>query len=261
MSNRPSELLDNWLEQYGYDKRRTTGESALHLCYLNISEWNGTDWISRWRMAGASGDVETTLRDAFNDSCEMLSEQAEQKAGDRTTLVNAILLMSHGEGFWALNHPETDEMMSWEDLTDDQKAEAVEHDPQFEQHLNAGAVPVRVVNIVTPEGLAGEVSMFFDGEEPKVERIEQWLLDGDDPKPQGMADQLLMNIFFFLVMLRTAVVENGEINTEALMKVALENADTTIGRTIAKTILKVFVDEMPEEALRQFWNMTEREGE
>lgn len=260
-SNRPAEVLDNWLTQYGYDKNRTTGENAVHLCYLNISEWNGTEWKNRWRLAGADGDPEDTLRQAFLDTCSLWREEANRKAGSRTINLNAILLMSHGEGAFALGDPETERILTWEELTEEQKAEALEDDPNFEKHYKEGVIPVRVVNVITDEGLAGEISMFFDGEPPRVARDEQWRFECEEIEPRGIGDQMLMNIFFFLLMLRKVVVETDELSMEGIMKVAMENTDTEVGRKIAKFLLKLAVDEMPDEVLQMWWEMKEREGE
>lgn len=255
MSNRPALIMDNWLSTYGYDKNRTTGDNAVHLCYALIGEWNGDQWVNRWRMAGGSGDVEETVSEAFEDIGKMLQEAHKQELRDRCPQLNAVLLMSHGYGRWFMANPDTEEIISWDQLSDEQRLEALDGDINFEKHSQEPQVPVRVVNLVTPEGLAGEVTLFYsDEQEPTVERDEQWVGDGASPEPRGIADVVLIDAFGYLLLLRELVVAGEPMNMKGMMTVAMAHSETPFGRKIAKSLIKKYVDEMDIEELREWWN-------
>lgn len=259
-NTRPATLIDNWLTHYGYDKNRSTGDNAVNICYTHISEWNGIDWVSRWRLAGANESIEDTVREAFEDVCSLWREEHRKAAGDRTIKLNGILLMAHGEGRWAMADPDTGKTLHWDDLSEEQRTEALDNDPEFQLHLKAGSIPVRVVNIVTDEGLGGEVSMFFPDEpEPHVERHEQWVRDDIQPEPQGRADEVLMSAFGFLLMLREVVVEGEPLNMEGLTNIAMKHSGTDMGRQVLSLLLRFASEAVADgsHSLGDWWSESE----
>ncbi|CAB4182529.1 hypothetical protein UFOVP1083_5 [uncultured Caudovirales phage] len=237
---RPATLLTDWLSKYGYGKNRSTGENAVQMCYAHLSEWDGSDWVSRWSMTGADGDPEITIHQSFMELCEMLKKSEGQ--GSRAMRVNALLMVTHGHGTFGAEHPDTGELMTWDNFSDDMKQKASDAEPVIARQAGR-PIPCRMVNIITPSGLGADVSIFFDGQdEPEVQTVEQWTGDGVEPEAMGKVDEVLSQLFAFLYFLREVVVSGEPLNVDGLMTTAMNNLDNPMGKQMMALILRGIAD-------------------
>jgi len=237
---RPTTMLTDWLGKYGYDKRRSTSDNATQMCYAHLSEWNGGEWVSRWSMTGADGDPETTITQSFTELCEMLKKC--EGFGSRALRVNALLMVTHGHGTFGTEHPDTGEMITWDNFTDDMKRKASEQEPTIARQAG-NPIPCRMVNVITHSGLGADVSIFYDGEaEPEVQKVEQWTGDGVKPEPMGKVDEVLGSLFSFIYFLREVIVEGEPLTPEGLMNTAMNNLDNPMGKQMMALILHGIAD-------------------
>lgn len=240
-STRPSEVLDEWLEKYGYNKYRVTGKEHKTMCYVRIANYENDEWYSFWAVAGVSDNPLEALASAFELSMKRIVPIGEGR-GVHTPYLEAIILMTHGEGGYSFQNPDTEEDCGWEDLTDEQK-QLVRENSSHNLHelLSVGErVDCRIVNIITPTGLAADVSSFYQGQ-VFVERHEQWTEDEEGTVPQvgGAIDEALMGTFTFVHLIREAVARDKGTSIPALIETATELSNEGAGAGALAYLLKV----------------------
>ena len=226
---RPAGLLNNWLETYGYDKHRVTGTDCSAMCYVSVQNYDDDESHDEWRLVGISGDPQEVLVEGFVDILKMLV--AEYGKGRMTMNINGVILVSHGEGFFASDDPTTGEPLLLEECSDDVRAKAAE------EGLVEGAIPVRMVNGITASGLVGEVTMFPEGREPQVEVMEQWLGNDERPEPLGVVDEALMALMTFVLLARNVVSNDLPMNAKSLLEVAMaDDCDDEVRAYVLKVV-------------------------
>jgi hypothetical protein len=237
---RPSVVLTDWLAKYGYDKRRSTSDNAVQICYAHLSEWDGGNWVSRWSMTGADSDPEVAVHQTFNELCAMLKKS--EGLGSRAMRVNALLMVTHGHGTFGAEHPETGEMITWDNFTEEMKQKASDAEPTIARQAG-NPIPCRMVNVITASGLGADVSIFYDGEnEPEIQTVEQWTGDGISPEPMGQVDEVLGSLFSFIYFLREVVVSGEGLNAEGLMNTAMNNLSNPMGKQMMALMLRAIAD-------------------
>lgn len=234
---RPAKVLDGWLKEFGMDKYRTTSDDAHALCYLLTKK----DGVSKWRMLGANEGGETALLEGFSEFMKLLRDDYKNNSLDDTVRANALLLVNHGQGRFAYNDPETQRPITYDELTPEQKAELIEYDIEGVREEFEGNVPCRVVNVITPTGLAADVTMFSKSGKHRVERIEQWTEDGEGTTPTsgGGVDDALMSAFLFMQIAREAVADGEDMNMAGLMNTAMKHLDTREGAQLMAFLLRI----------------------
>jgi hypothetical protein len=242
---RPVGLLNNWLETYGYDKHRTTGDDCSAMCYVSVQTYDDDESSDEWHLVGISKDPQEVLVEGFMDILKMLVN--DYGKGRMSMNINGVVLVSHGEGFYVSDDPKTGEPVLVEDCDDEIRARAAE------VGVTEGAIPVRMVNAITPSGLVGEVTMFQEGKEPQVEVIEQWLGNNETPEPLGVVDEALMALMTFVLLARQVVSENLPMNAKSLLEVAMagdqDNETTAYVLKVVSMAIKAGV--LSVEDLRQ----------
>lgn len=234
---RPATVLDGWLKEFGMDKYRTTSEDAHALCYMLTTK----DGVSKWRMLGANEGGENALLEGFGEFMKLLRDDYANKSMENTIRAEALLLVNHGQGKFQYRNPETDTPVSYDDLTDKQKGEMLEYDIDGVREEFENSVPCRVVNLITPTGLAADVTLFSKTGKHKVERIEQWTEDGEGTNPTsgGGVDDALMSAFLFMQIAREAVADGEEMNMAGLMNTAMKHLDTREGAQLMAFLLRI----------------------
>lgn len=235
---RPASVLDTWLKEFGYDKYRTTSENSHALCYVLTSKGDAS---SRWRMLGADDAGEGALLEGFSEFMKMLKQDYKNESMTDTVRAQALLLVTHGTGRFAYRNSTGDKEISYDELTEDQKAELTEYDIDELREEFEGTVPCRIVNLITPSGLAADITMFSKTGKQKVERIEQWCDDGEGTVPEsgGGVDDALMSSFLFMQLAREAVASGEDMNLAGLMNVAMRNLDTREGGKLMSFLLRM----------------------
>lgn len=239
---RPNALLDEWLEKYGYNKYRVTGKEHKTMCYTRFAHWEDGDWCSSWAVAGVGDNPLEVLTGAFELSMKRILPKGGEELGHHTPYLDAIILMAHGEGGYQFQNPDTEEVCGWEDLTDEQK-EIVREKSSHNLHelLSVGErVDCRIVNIITPTGLAADVSSFYQ-DQVFVERHEQWTEDGEGTMPEagGAMEEALLGTFTFVHLIREAVARGKDTSISALIETATELCNEGAGTHALAYLLKI----------------------
>jgi hypothetical protein len=235
---RPSVVLDHWLKEFGYDKYRTTSENAHALCYvLTLKD----SIVPKWRMLGANEAGDGALLEGFGEFMKLLKKDHEDRALDDTIRAQALLLVTHGTGRFSYRDPDTDREVTYDELDDEQKADLAEYDREGVREEFEGTVPCRIVNLITPSGLAADITMFSKTGRHKVERVEQWADDekGTVPASGGAVDDSLMSAFLFMQLAREAVADGEDMNLMGLMNVAMKRIDTREGAQLMSFLLRM----------------------
>lgn len=230
---RPRTMLDEWLKNYGYDTNRQLGKDE-GVCFFNVEKYVDDEPVDEWLLAGVGADPQEALIDAFQ---LIINEMKGEYGKGRFVMnVNGIVLLGFGFGRWV---GETDEgdLFAIEELPEELReiARLV--------GVMGGSVPCRVVNVITPSGLAGEVTLFRENSEPHVETVEQWLYDGEGtvPKPLGAVDDALMSTLTFSLLIRDVVCADLPITAKNLLTVAFEK---DVPDSITGFIMKVIGEGM-----------------
>ena len=213
---RPRVLLDEWLDYYGYRDNRIMSEDAGSACYLLLKRYGDDDEPrDEWVLAGIGSDPNLALVDAFRSLLRLCHD--EYGRGKFVTMVEGIVLLSFGFGVW-VGEDENGDHVDLDALDDDAVVALA-----VEAGITSGEVPCRVVNVITPSGLLGEVTMFRGDDAPMVEVVEQYLHDGEGtiPKPLGVVDDLLIKLFTVTMMVRDVVVNDLPMNPASLVTVAM----------------------------------------
>jgi hypothetical protein len=159
--------------------------------------------------------------ETFREAMSMVRQDVENgKDREDVTEVLGLLIISHGEGRWGTEHPETGEPCLFDQLPEDQQRSIIEQATTEELiALRAGSVPVRVVNIISLSGLLGEVTMFAPGGEPSVEVQEQWTgeLGDDGVRACGAIDEILIKTMTLLSLLSEVAREGHDLTPAGLM--------------------------------------------
>jgi hypothetical protein len=235
---RPSEVLDHWLKEFGYDKYRTTSENAHALCYVLTSK---DSIVPKWRMFGAHEGGDGALLEGFGEFMKLLKQDHDDRALGDTIRAQALLLVTHGQGRFAYRDPDSDKEMTYDQLSDQQKADLAEYDREGVREEFEGTVPCRIVNLITTSGLAADITMFSETGRHKVERVEQWADDGEGtvPASHGAVDDALMSAFLFMQLAREAVADGEDMNLSGLMNVAMKRLDTREGAQLMSFLLRM----------------------
>jgi hypothetical protein len=234
---RPSTMLTEWLGKYGYDKKRSTSDNAMQMCYAHLSEWDGGNWVERWSMTGADSDPDTAIHQSFTELCDMLKKT--EGSGSRALRVNALLMVTHGHGTFGAEHPETGEVVTWDEFSDDMKQRASDAEPTIARQAGK-PIPCRMVNIITHSGFCADVSIFYDGvDEPEVQKVEQWVGDGTKPQVMGQVDEILGSLFSFYYFLREVIVSGETLTANGMMNTAIANLGNPMGNQMMALMLRV----------------------
>ncbi len=241
---RPQEVMDNWLTTYGYDKNRTTSKESHALGYVLTLNND----VPKWRMFGADELGEKALLGAFSETMSLLADDYKAgKTGEDVTRIGAILLVNHGTGRHAFRNPETGEELSYEELSEEQKADLAEYAGEVQERELEGEIPCRVVNLITPTGLAADVSIIHPTG-TIVQRVEQWLNDGEGtvPAPCGAVDDALMSTFMFMQVARQTVANGEDMSLTGMMNTAMEFGDTAGGKKLMGFLLRILAGGLEE---------------
>jgi hypothetical protein len=161
--------------------------------------------------------------------------------GDETTRIGALLLVSHGTGRHAYKNPDTGQDLTYEELTEQQREElAQQFDDDGVREELEGEVPCRIVNVITPTGLAADVSIIHRTG-VMVQQVEQWLNDGEGtiPEPMGAVDNALMSTFMFMQVARECVASGEDMSFAGMLKVATELHDMQGGKQLIAFLLRI----------------------
>lgn len=220
---RPADILAAFLGHYGYDTRRVSSPESPASCYALVERWDETEaqWVRRWKLVSTSHEGDKSLSDSVSELLGMTITQAqESKYPD---LVAALVLLVHGKAKVAFARPGTGEPTDY-DPNDPEMAKALAEYPEMRERVLAGETPVRMVEVVTPEGLASELTMFYPNEpEPWVETSEQWVEDGETvPTPRGIVQNALTDGFTYLMLIREVIQRGHEPTLDGLVACAME---------------------------------------
>ena len=216
---RPATLLADW-----YDKYRlpvNTYDDAKSMCYLRVSEVKNGERVSRWKLGSISEWGTDALMETFRDAMSMVREDVENgKDREDVTEVLGLLIISHGEGRWGTEHPETGQPCTFDQLPEEHQRNIIEKATTEELvSLRQESVPVRVVNIISLSGLLGEVTLFAPGCEPTVEVQEQWTgeLGDENIRSSGAIDEILIKTMTLLSLLSEVAREGYDLTPAGLM--------------------------------------------
>lgn len=213
---RPMGLLENWLTEFGYDKYRATGADHLGMLYINVQTYEDDEPQDTWHLIGIDDDPRRAIMEGFADLLKMLNKDIGR--GVWTLNINGILLVSHGEGRYVEVNADTGEQRE------------IDENDEFLQFLNGRSasfmIPCRMVNAITPSGLAGEVTLFLEDSEPRVELSESWLGDGNEthPQPSGMIEEALTAFLTFAMLSREVISRDLPLNAKSLVDVAVRES-------------------------------------
>lgn len=224
---RPLDVLNCWLEEYGYDKNRKESSSEATIMYSLVREKHADgEWRNRWILSGADNDPGSTFKQTFSEMCEMYKTAHKAELASNAPRLLGLLVLSYGQGRWGIGDPDKDTHGEWESLTDEQRQLVQENDPAFMARMKHGTVNVRIVNLITTAGLLAEVTMFYPDSEPQVEIVEQWSESESEemPESKGAIDDALMSTFAFLQLIQEAVHRNVDFGMEGLLEVAMAHA-------------------------------------
>jgi hypothetical protein len=211
--HRPMGLLQNWLETYGYDKHRVTGEDCMAMCYLSTQTYDEEGESSdNWHLVGINREPHETLIEGFRDILSMLNN--EYGRGRFVFNINGIVLVSHGHGRYMFVNDEAEEV-ALEDMSEEMR-ESVSAEGVF-----AGTRPVRIINTITSSGLAAEIATFDENGEPDVQYVEHWTGSGIMPTASGKVDEALMALMTFALLCRQVVSSDLPLNAKSLLDVAM----------------------------------------
>jgi hypothetical protein len=220
---RPATLLADWYDKYRLPVR--TGEDAKSMCYLRVSEVKNGERVSRWKLGSITEWGTDALMETFRDAMSMVREDVENgKDREDVTEVLGLLMISHGEGRWGTEHPDTGQPCTFEQLPEDAQKVIIEQATTDELiSLRQESVPVRVVNIISLSGLLGEVTMFAPGCEPSVEIMEQWTgeLGDDNVRACGAIDEILIKTMTLLSLLSEVAREGYDLTPNGLMEYSM----------------------------------------
>lgn len=246
IDHRPQTVLTDWLTRFGFDKHRTTGENHKSLVYALLSLHDEHGRHDRWCNIGAHEAPPNALAEGAKELMSMFTEYSEKEIeGDGVPLLKALLIVSHGEGQIMVGDPETgDVASSLAELEDDLRNLIEQHEEkEILDRLEAGRVPVRIVSVITAEGLANDVSMFYpDKPEPVVETNEQWTMDeeGTIPENNGPIESALYSMMSFMTLIRNAIADSKDpTNMSDLFVTATAHADGPFGQAGLATLLKM----------------------
>lgn len=234
---RPRQLLDDCLAKYGLDKNRRTSPDSKCVAYLRVDEFGDFGLEPRWVLGGISESPAEALSGAFTEAFRLMRESHESAI--HLSRVSAFVLVSHGMGRCQFLNTATNEVCEYRDLPEADRlliAETAEHDLHLQVSMN-DELPTRIVNIITPTGLAADVSIWH-GDDLFVEHHEQWICDGEDTVPQagGPVDDALMGTMTFTTLVYEAIRNGYPLNVEGLMRVARESGDD---RTLVAHLMRV----------------------
>jgi hypothetical protein len=220
---RPATLLADWHDKYRLPVR--TGEDAKSMCYLRVSEVKNGERVSRWKLGSITEWGTDALMETFRDAMSMVREDVENgKDREDVTEILGLLMISHGEGRWGTEHPDTGQPCTFDQLPEDAQKVIIEQATTEELiSLRQESVPVRVVNIISLSGLLGEVTMFAPGCEPSVEIMEQWTgeLGDDEIKACGPIDEILIKTMTLLSLLSEVAREGYDLTPNGLMEYSM----------------------------------------
>lgn len=221
---RPATLLADWHDKYRLPVR--TGEDAKSMCYLRVSEVKNGERVSRWKLGSITEWGTDALMETFRDAMSMVREDVENgKDREDVTEILGLLMISHGEGRWGTQHPDTGQPCTFDQLPEDAQKVIIEQATTDELiSLRQESVPVRVVNIISLSGLLGEVTMFAPGCEPSVEIHEQWTgeLGDDEIKACGPIDEILIKTMTLLSLLSEVAREGYDLTPNGLMDYSMD---------------------------------------
>jgi hypothetical protein len=211
---RPMGLLQNWLETYGYDKHRVTGEDCMAMCYLSTQSYDEDgEATDEWHLVGINREPYNALVEGFQDIMKMLLN--EYGKGRLALNINGIVLVSHGVGRYMFVN-EDEQEVEVEDIPEEMRESVCE------SGVFAGTRPVRIINTITSSGLAAEIATFDENGEPDVQYVEHWTGSGEMPKASGMVDEALMSLMTFSLLCRQVVSNDLPMNARSLLEVAME---------------------------------------
>lgn len=222
---RPLDILNSWLDHYGYDRIRMSSNSEATLLYALVRERVKGEWKNRWILGGAADDPGTAFKQVFTELLTKYAQDRENELGKDSSKLLGLVALSHGEGKWGIGDPDKGDRL-WSDLSDDEQNELRTNDPLFVDRVNNGRCPVRIVNAISETGLIAEITMFYPDQEPQVEIMEQWS-EGEGkemPESRGAIDDALMSTFAFLSVVEAMAHTNSDFSMKGMMDTAVGTA-------------------------------------
>jgi hypothetical protein len=234
---RPLTLLQNWNSTYNL--RKVTSDDAKSMCYLRVSEVKNGERVSRWKLGGINEYGNNALMETFREAIAVVRDEVENGIDrDNVTQVLGLLMVSHGEGRYGTEHPDTGEPCLFSDLPEKYQREVIEKATAKElEAIRMASVPCRVVNIISLSGLLGEVTMFSPDGEPNTEVIEQWTgeLGEDGVSCNGVIDEVLTKTMMLLTMLSDVAKNGYDMSPAGLMDYAMNEMRS--GRESANDVM------------------------
>lgn len=241
-NNRPGDLLDECLGRYGLDKKRAMTGSVL--CYYRSCRWDDAndEWVAHWHMGGADKDPDRALIDTFHQIMPQLVDDSRNNKRDKSTHFDALVLVASGEGQYLVKDKDGRDFSDLPTETQNSiRQELIESDAP--RVMPGGTAPTRVVSIITLEGLATDLTVFVEGEEPNVQRIEQWYrpeFDGNDtPQPNGPLENAMLSMFTFTQLLRETIHYGRDLSLANVLQTATEIPDERGGSEMAGQLLQM----------------------
>lgn len=223
---RPSLLLDECLAKYGLDKHRSSSKEQKVVAYVCMEEPGVFGNERRWLLGGISESHAESLASAFSETLRVMRESHEKGMG--VARACAYSVVTHGVGTCSFINTTTNEPCEYEELPPGDR-DLIDREAQHDLHKKVRVgdeLPTRIVNIITPSGLAADISIWLDGE-VFVERAEEWVFDGKGTIPggNGALDDALMGTLTFATLVQQALVMDYPLTPNGLMKVAFETSN------------------------------------
>lgn len=250
---RPLTLLQNW--DATYNLRRATSADAKSICYLRVAETKDGERVSRWKLGAITEYGTDALMETFREAMQIVQTDVESgKPRDEVTDILGLLMVSHGAGRWATEHPDTGEICSFSDLPEKYQRVVIERATAEElEAMRQDMVPCRVVNIISLSGLLGEVTMFVPNAEPKIEINEQWTNEvGDDNvSAHGVIDEVLIKTMMLLNLMSEVAREGYDLTPDGLMDYAMNmmKSGHESANEVMALILKMIAHALENNAL------------
>lgn len=245
-TNRPAEVLNDWLNKYGYDKHRHTGKGRPSLAYVMLAESENGITTERWVNVGHAPEVDKACLEGFRDVYGRYEACAENGiVGDKVPTVKALLVVAHGEAELAVGVAGGNGPSRLDDLPEHIREQFRAEDPDAFDRVARGAVPTRSVSVVTPEGTATEVTMYYEAEQPLVEIHETWVGENGEGERTGSivispVEGALTKLFAFLTVVSHSVRDGRSTDIHDLFEAGMEHNDgSPMGRFGAALMLNM----------------------
>jgi hypothetical protein len=221
-NNKPLDLLDECHTKYGLNRLRSTSENTR--CYYRVCEYDrdSDEWKADWKLGSIGEGMTDVMTETFADIVKRLGQASKQGETALCPTFDAVLVVVSGMGRYFVRAKDGRE---WEQLTEEEREE-VRNEKESAvlppEYNPTEAVPTRMSIVLTLEGIAREVSILPPGIDPIVERMEEWVHDGNDTTPDASneLDQSVLSLFTFIQIINETVRQGRSFDLTGLMQTA-----------------------------------------